>query len=319
MILAIRVLRDGFSVREQLFRTTPIRIGRSAECDLILTDPSVSRDHAHIEPHPDGGFVIVDGSGTNGLYSGPRRVDSERFSGRLRARLGLVEIEMEEVTADETQPISLEDLHRLDQRRTPLTWAGYVLAALCALNLEWTLAPGFWSPWNSQRLVGAVWQSGAALVAILIAASILLALLRAGARKVRMADVLRHFAVFMWLRPLAVAAGLLGYYLFSDGLAGWLRAWLPSIATIIFVAQAAVIRKPPPNRTLRWRWGGVALLIIAGVELTQSYAARKMGQAAVDYHVQPPAPGLGTGPMVDFATYASDVEAAGERSEKQVR
>ena len=74
MIVAVRVLREGVAVREHLFRSTPLRIGRSVDCDLILTDPSVSREHAVIDRHPDGGFVISDASGTNGLYAGPRRI-----------------------------------------------------------------------------------------------------------------------------------------------------------------------------------------------------------------------------------------------------
>ncbi len=318
-MLVIRVLRDGALVREQLFPSTPIRIGRSAESDLILTDPSVSRDHARIERDPGGALVILDGSGTNGLYAGPRRVASEPLSGRLRARLGLAEIEIEEVSAEATQPISLEDLHGLDQRRTPLTWVKYVVIALAALILETILSPEFWSPWNSQRLVGVVWQGASELVAIMVIASILLGLLRAAGRKVRMADVLKHFAVFAWLRPLAVGVSLLGYYLLSDGLAGSLRSWLPSLAIVAFLAQATTIRRPPPNRTFRWRWAAVVLLVLVGVEFTRAYSARRMGQPEMDHTMQAPLPGLGAGRSVSFEEYAAAVEAAGKKSEAQVR
>jgi hypothetical protein len=319
MILAIRVLRDGVPIREEIFTSTPIRIGRAPHSDLILVDPTVSRDHARIERDQAGGLVIVDGAGANGLYAGPKRVDAERLKGRFRARLGLAEIEIEEVSADRTQPVSLDDLHQLDQRRTPLTWAKYGFIVLLALNLETLMAPEFWSPWNPQRVVGMVWQSASALVAILIFGSILLGLLRAAGRKVRMADVLQHFAAFIWLRPLAVAASLLGYYVVSDGLAGSMRSWLPSLATVAFLAQAAAIRRPPPNRAFRSMWAVALLLVVIGFDFTQSYAARRMGQPAIDQTVQVPIAILGPGPTISFERYSLAVDAAGKRSEAAVR
>jgi hypothetical protein len=318
-MLVVRVLRDGLVVREELFRSTPVSIGRSPSCHLVLTDPSVSREHARIDRDSQGGFVIVDASGTNGLYAGPKRVASERFSGRLRARLGLTEIEIEEVSAEATQPISLEDLHRLDQRRTPITWAKYIVITLAALVLETIIEPEFWSPWNSQRVVGLVWQSMMAFVAILVSASILLGLLRAAGRKVRMADVLNHFAVYGWLGPLSVAVSLLAYYVLLDGLAASLRSWLPSFAAVVFLTQAAAIRRAGPNRAFRWRWAAALLLILIGIDFTRGYAARKMGQPDVDHTMQAPIPVLGAGPAVSFEEYGASVEAAGSRSKAEVR
>ncbi len=318
-MIAVRVLRDGIVIRESLFRTTPVRIGRSVESDLVLTDPSVSREHARIERDDSGALAIVGTGGTNGLYAGPRRVDSEPIVGRLRARLGLVEIEIEEVREDQTQPISIEDLHGLDQRRTPLTWAKYIVVTLLALNLEAVMAAEFWSPWNSQRLVGIVWQSGSMLVAILIFGSILLGLLKAAGRKVRMADVLEHVAIYAWLRPLAVALALFAYYLVPDGAAAVLSAWLPTFATALFLAQAAAIRRPAPSRNFKLFWLTAVLLVFAGVDLTSSYAARRMGQPEAGHGMQAPLPGIGTGPAVEFEDYAAAVEAAGKRSADQVR
>jgi len=318
-MLVVRVLRDGAVVREDLFRSTPVSIGRSPSCHLVLTDPSVSREHARIDRDPAGGFVIVDGSGTNGLYAGPRRVASERFSGRLRARLGLTEIEIEEVSADATQPISLEDLHRLDQRRTPITWAKYIAITLGALVLATLMEPEFWSPWNSQRAVSVVWQTMTALVAILVFASILLGLLKAASRKVRMADVLNHFAVYAWLAPLSVALSMLAYYALSDGLASSLRSWLPFLATGVFLTQAATVRRPGPNGAFRWGWAAAFLVVLLGIDFTRSYAARKMGQPDVDHTMQAPIPVLGPGPAISFEDYGASVEAAGKRSEAQVR
>jgi len=317
-MIVIRTLREGVVVREELFRSTPVSIGRASSSHMVLTDPSVSREHARIERDQSGALVIVDCSGTNGLYAGPKRVASERFSGRLRARLGLAEIEIEEVSADATQPVSLEDLHRLDQRRTPITWAKYIVIAILAMIVETVLAPEFWSPWNSQRAVGLVWQSMSALVVLLVFAALFLGLLKAAGRKVRMADVLHHFAVYSWLGPLSVAIGLLAYYLLPDALAGSLRGWLPSLAVVAFLTQAATIRRTPPNRAFRWRWATAFLLILVGVAFTRSYAARKMGEPDVDHAMQAPLPVLGAGPAVSFEAYAASVEAAGKRSAAQV-
>lgn len=316
-MIAIRILRDGVAVREQIFLTLPVRIGRSSACHLILTDQSVSRDHARIVRDSTGAVVLVDESGTNGLYAGPRRVESEPVAGRLRARLGLVEIEIEEVSADATSPITLEDLHHLDQRRTPLTWAKYVMIALLPLIIEAALMPEFWSPWNSQRAVSLVWMSASALVAILVVGSLLLGLLKAAGRKIRMADVLKHFAVFLWLRPLAVAISLLAYYVVSDGFAGALRSWLPALSTVAFLTQAAALRRPGPNGRFRTVWAVTLVVIMIGVEWTQAYAARRMGQPEADHAMQ--APLVGPGPAVSFDAYAAAVEAAGRRSEDQVR
>jgi hypothetical protein len=318
-MLSIRVLRDGVVVREELFRSTPVSIGRSPGCHLVLTDPSVSREHARIDRDPQAGYVIVDGSGTNGLYAGPRRVASERFATRLRARLGLAELEIEEVSAEATQPISLEDLHRLDQRRTPITWARYILVTLAALVVETMIEPEFWSPWNSQRAVSVVWQSMMALVAILVLASVLLGLLKAASRKVRMADALSHFALYSWLSPLSAALSLVAYYVLPDGPASLLRSWLPPLAVVVFLTQAAAIRRPGPNGAFRWRWAAAFLLVLVGVDFTRSYAARRMGQPEVDHVMQAPAPVLGAGPAVSFEEYGASVEAAGKRSAAQVR
>ena len=319
MMLAIRVLRDGVAVREQIFKTLPVRIGRDPECDLILTEASVSREHAQIRADDAGGIAIVDASGTNGLYAGPKRVASEKIVGRLRARLGAVELEIEEVSASATQPISLEDLHRLDQRRTPLTWAKYIVLTLAAINADAVLNPEFWSPWNAGAAIGLVWQSGAAIVAVLVFGAILLGLLKAVGRKVRFADVLHHFAVYSWLHPLAIVLAMLGYYLFADPTASALHAWLPTLATVVFLAKAAAIRRQGSNRWFHAGWAAAFLFIEVGTDMTGSYAARQMGQPAADHTMLMPAPGLGAGPSTSWDEYAKEVESAGARSETEAR
>ncbi len=45
----------------------PLRLGREADCDILLHDDSVSRAHAQFERRLDGWYV-VDGGSTNGTY-----------------------------------------------------------------------------------------------------------------------------------------------------------------------------------------------------------------------------------------------------------
>ena len=204
-------------------------------------------------------------------------------------------------------------------RTTPITWAKYLVITLAALVIETVMEPEFWSPWNSQRAVGVVWQCMTALVAILVFASILLGLLKAAGRRVRMADVLNHFAVYAWLGPLSVALSMAAYYVLSDGLASSLRSWLPSLAAVVFLTQAAAIRRPGSNAAFRWRWGAAFLLVLIGIDLTRAYASRKMGEPEPDHTMQAPIPVLGPGPAISFEDYGASVEAAGKRSEAQVR
>ncbi|MFQ5425616.1 MAG: FhaA domain-containing protein [Gaiellales bacterium] len=51
---------------------SPIVIGRSTECDLVLDDPGASRKHAEVRAD-SGGHVIVDLDSTNGLEVNGRR------------------------------------------------------------------------------------------------------------------------------------------------------------------------------------------------------------------------------------------------------
>jgi diguanylate cyclase (GGDEF)-like protein len=47
--------------------TDALVLGRSDACDVAIPDASVSRRHAHIEPHT-GGYIVVDLDSTNGTF-----------------------------------------------------------------------------------------------------------------------------------------------------------------------------------------------------------------------------------------------------------
>ena len=50
-------------------------IGRSRQCDVVLTDPNVSRRHAELRPR-GGSWVLSDLGATNGVVLNGRRIDS---------------------------------------------------------------------------------------------------------------------------------------------------------------------------------------------------------------------------------------------------
>src|SRR5207302_1888593 len=50
-------------------------IGRSRQCDVVLTDPNVSRKHAEIRPR-GGSWVVTDLGSTNGVTLNGRRIEA---------------------------------------------------------------------------------------------------------------------------------------------------------------------------------------------------------------------------------------------------
>lgn len=64
-----------------------IRIGQSAENDLIIKDPAVSRAHVEIQKKA-GQFTLVDLGSTNGTYAGSLRVKEATLSGKTEFHIG---------------------------------------------------------------------------------------------------------------------------------------------------------------------------------------------------------------------------------------
>ena len=50
-------------------------IGRSRDCDVVLTDPNVSRRHAELRPDGHGGWQVRDLGSTNGVKVNGRKID----------------------------------------------------------------------------------------------------------------------------------------------------------------------------------------------------------------------------------------------------
>jgi hypothetical protein len=71
-------------------------IGRSRECDVVLSDANVSRRHAEIRPVAAGGWTIADMGSTNGVRINGRQIaGAEQLAAGDRIVLGTAEISFE--------------------------------------------------------------------------------------------------------------------------------------------------------------------------------------------------------------------------------
>jgi hypothetical protein len=52
----------------------PVMVGRSERCDVVLTDPTVSRRHLELRPAGPGRWLAVDVGSLNGTWVANRRV-----------------------------------------------------------------------------------------------------------------------------------------------------------------------------------------------------------------------------------------------------
>jgi hypothetical protein len=69
-------------------------IGRSRDCDVVISDPNVSRRHAEVRRGEDGWWV-VDLDSTNGVKVNGRRVDEAPLRPGDRIRIGVTDLTFE--------------------------------------------------------------------------------------------------------------------------------------------------------------------------------------------------------------------------------
>ncbi len=74
------VLAEG---KRMLIGSTGAVIGRSRDCDIVLSDPNVSRRHAEIRADARGGWTVHDLGSTNGV-----KVNGQRANGPARLQPG---------------------------------------------------------------------------------------------------------------------------------------------------------------------------------------------------------------------------------------
>jgi hypothetical protein len=74
------VLAEG---KRMLIGSTGATIGRSRDCDIVLSDPNVSRRHAEIRADGRGGWTVHDLGSTNGV-----KVNGQRANGPAQLQPG---------------------------------------------------------------------------------------------------------------------------------------------------------------------------------------------------------------------------------------
>jgi hypothetical protein len=72
-----------------------LTIGRSRECELVVDDPNVSRQHAEVRKTIEG-WMVVDLGSTNGVKVNGKRVKEEVLRPGDKITLGLVDLEFGE-------------------------------------------------------------------------------------------------------------------------------------------------------------------------------------------------------------------------------
>jgi pSer/pThr/pTyr-binding forkhead associated (FHA) protein len=70
-------------------------IGRSRDCDIVLTDSNVSRRHAEIRPRGGDGWTIIDLDSTNGVKVNGRAVGSAPLKPGDQIDVGTVPVRFE--------------------------------------------------------------------------------------------------------------------------------------------------------------------------------------------------------------------------------
>jgi hypothetical protein len=80
---------DRFTLSEHT-----ITVGRRPECNIVLADPNVSRNHAEIRPHGDS-FLVIDLGSTNGTKVNGLRVDQHILRDGDKISFGNTHMEFE--------------------------------------------------------------------------------------------------------------------------------------------------------------------------------------------------------------------------------
>jgi Protein of unknown function (DUF3662)/FHA domain len=80
--------------RRSMLSGSRVVIGRSRDCDVVVSDPNVSRRHAELR-RGEHGWSVVDLGSTNGIKVNGRRVDSARLQPGDRITLGVTDLTFE--------------------------------------------------------------------------------------------------------------------------------------------------------------------------------------------------------------------------------
>jgi hypothetical protein len=80
--------------RRSVLRGDRAVVGRSRDCDVVISDPNVSRRHAEVRRGEEG-WSVVDLGSTNGVKVNGRRLDSARLKPGDRITIGVTDLTFE--------------------------------------------------------------------------------------------------------------------------------------------------------------------------------------------------------------------------------
>jgi hypothetical protein len=144
-------------------------------------------------------------------------------------------------------------------------------------------------------------------------AFLLLVLLRAAGRRVRIGDTLRAIARVLWLFPLEALLTTAFYYLLPLGALARVSSLLSSVIAVVIVVYLASVGRRGPSLAFRLAWTATMALLIVGLDVVADIAARRGGQPQALYEVQMPL-GQHTGPVGGVDSYLQGLRQASERA-----
>lgn len=87
-LLKIRLSLKGRPIKTYTFKQDVITVGRSPECDIVLDNPSVSREHCKMEMTPRGYYAVEDLGSANGVFLNDQPVKREFLMNNDVVRVG---------------------------------------------------------------------------------------------------------------------------------------------------------------------------------------------------------------------------------------
>jgi hypothetical protein len=321
-VIAVRLLADGVVVREAVFRGAEVTIGRGPESDFAIVDPSVSRRHARVRSDETGSVWIEDAGGRNGLRIAGRRLDRAEVGAAapLRCQLGAVELEIALSSPFDTQEIAAPTPFAHGPLRV-MRATGLFAAIVAAVACNTVLEPGFWSPWNQERLSSLVQSTVGVAMAVPVLAFVLFGLLRVVRRKARVSDALRSMAVVSWTWVLLAVLLRGTAYLLPVSWHSLFQTLLTGATSAVTIGYLATTARRGPNRRFFLVWAGAIAVVVTAFAGAAHLTARQTGAPQVDHEMQMPVAGF-SGPTTDLDRYLDGLRsdyAAAERAAAEER
>lgn len=323
-MIAVRLLAEGAVVREAVFSAdAPLALGRGPECDFVIVDPSVSRQHARVRRDETGAVWIEDAASRNGLVVGGVKLERAEVpaEGVLRCRLGAAELELAVASAEATLELARPQPPAHPARRA-LQAVAFWAAGIAALVAAAVIQPSFWSPWDKERATSVSWLVLTAAVTLPILAFVLVGLLRIAGRRLRLRDTLRALAVVCGGWALVEAFTQAAAYALSVPAHGVLDGVLSGTAAAVSLAYLASVGRAGRRRRFFLAWVAATGALVIAMSAVERLAARQAGTPALDYDVAVPVYGL-TGPAADLEGYLAlvrgDFEAGARQAEEERR